>query len=94
VCKDLDQSSGKGLMPQRALARQIVNEMGNSYSSSSGGGNNNSGGGTGLHHPGLDITALKQCNMEEKAVQRTKQLTEQELFEAQQLIRSGILPDE
>lgn len=110
--KDVDQSSGKDLMPHRSLAASETgppgprsgSSMDKKYPSSS------------VVHPGLDVAALKRREAEEEAsrmvnaggsyygpassapqertVRRRKQLTEQELFEAQQLIRSGVLPVE
>ncbi len=109
--KDVDQNSGKDLMPYRTVA-----------SSGSGGSNvttsvNNitenaaASASAAVVHPGLDVAALKRRQQEEEAehrnnsnvrggggsggsVRRKQQLTEQELFEAQQLIRSGVLPVE
>lgn len=51
---------------------------------------------TAVVHPGLDIKALsKNASDVMKAPRSNKQaLTEQELFEAQQLVRSGVLPVE
>jgi ATP-dependent RNA helicase DHX8/PRP22 len=130
--KDVDQNSGKDLMPYRTVA-----------AGGSGGGsivNNNTmnnitentaaSASAAVVHPGLDVSALKRRQEEEEAehithrqmqglndsssrgdyygnnnnggggavsggtVRRKQQLTEQELFEAQQLIRSGVLPVE
>ena len=103
--KDVDQDSGKDLMPHRSFARAD----GASDAKP-----------TAVVHPGLDVAALKKREDDEEArtsqlkgignnygsqrgaqrgdegptVRRAKQLTEQELFEAQQLIRSGVLPVE
>ncbi|CAJ1931731.1 unnamed protein product [Cylindrotheca closterium] len=51
---------------------------------------------TAVVHPGLDIKALTKCdNNRMKAARSNKQgLSEQELFDAQQLVRSGVLPVE
>lgn len=130
--KDVDQSTGKDLMPHRSSASAGVSD----YSSH----NNNditattaASASAAVVHPGLDVATLKRRQEEEEAeiiayrqmqgfqgaeskymnptmraaaasagdqgyngggVRRTKQLTEQELFEAQQLIRSGVLPVE
>jgi ATP-dependent RNA helicase DHX8/PRP22 len=112
-CKDVDQSTGKDLMPRRALPqdREISRHTGTS--------NDNAMASTAVVHPGLDVLALKRREAEEAAVVRTldtrssdyygpssqkndgertirrrKDLSEHELFEAQQLIRSGVLPVE
>jgi ATP-dependent RNA helicase DHX8/PRP22 len=100
--KDVDQTTGKDLMPHRAMARVETIRHEPQHA---------------LVHPGLDVQALKRREAEEEArksqlrsqlvagagnlqadndqpVRRRKQLTEQELFEAQQLIRSGVLPVE
>lgn len=105
--KDVDQSSGKDLMPHRSRARAGEGAArGDSVAASS----------TAVVHPGLDVAALKRREEEEDLARksklagmdntyiapaargrgdagnrRRKQLTEQELFEAQQLIRSGVL---
>jgi len=92
--RDVDQFSGKDLMPQRSLAAKNLDMR--------------PGAATRVVHPGLDIDALKLKEAEEEAnrlvssygpsqevaVRRKKHLTEHELFEAQQLIRSGVLPVE
>jgi ATP-dependent RNA helicase DHX8/PRP22 len=95
--KDVNQSTGEDLMPYRSVAnaeRSQQDSRGSNFSSHH-------------HHPGLDVEALKKREAEEASrasrlvlgsndkgtmVRRKKQLTEQELFEAQQLIRSGVLP--
>ena len=108
--KDVDQSSGKDLMPHRSRA-------------AAGFGTNEGRAGSAsasmsatVVHPGLDVAALNRREEEEEDRRRSKlagmdntyiapsargrgdsgnrrrkQLTEQELFEAQQLIRSGVL---
>lgn len=98
--KDVDQQTGRDLMPHRARAMEDTRGTGSTFSKS-------------VVHPGLDVAALKRREEEEEAsrqsqlmsvrnntarvnasdgpVRRAKQLTEQELFEAQQLIRSGVL---
>ncbi|KAI2513995.1 hypothetical protein MHU86_379 [Fragilaria crotonensis] len=93
--KDVDQISGRDLMPHRSVANTEGHEQRASTAHH--------------HHPGLDVEALKKREAEEASrasslsstrndggptVRRKKQLTEQELFEAQQLIRSGVLPVE
>lgn len=93
--KDVDQTNGKDLLPHRSVVNEEENQ---SYGKSI----------AQHHHPGLDVQALKAREAEEVSlasslttdrqgnsgptVRRKKQLTEQELFEAQQLIRSGVLP--
>ena len=127
--KDVDQSSGKDLMPHRASA-----SAGSSHSNNDVTSNTAASASAAVVHPGLDVANLKRQQEEEEAenmtfrqmqglqsadskymnqsmrsaaassgdqgysggggVRRQKQLTEQELFEAQQLIRSGVLPVE
>jgi ATP-dependent RNA helicase DHX8/PRP22 len=109
--KDVEQHTGRDLMPHRSLAALDVPAA---------------AAATAVIHPGLDVQALVQREAEEAAdrmvhsgaghygpaagasatttassttsggltVRRRKELTEQELFEAQQLIRSGVLPVE
>ena len=106
--KDVDQTTGKDLMPHRSIARAETDGESRKEASA-------------VVHPGLDIAALKRREAEEESrtshlkgtdstyvapaarrggggagptVRRAKQLTEQELFEAQQLMRSGVLPVE
>ncbi|KAL7445799.1 hypothetical protein ACHAXM_011370 [Skeletonema potamos] len=124
--KDVDQSTGKDLMPHRSSASTggVVSDITSSIAASAS---------AAVVHPGLDVANLKRQQEEEEAenmtyrqmqglhgadskymnptmraaaasagdqdfnsggVRRQKQLTEQELFEAQQLIRSGVLPVE
>ena len=105
--KDVDQCSGKDLMPHRSRASAEFerNERSTSASASAA-----------VVHPGLDVAELNRREEEEETRRRSrlsgmnngyagsgncggrdsgnrrrKQLTEQELFEAQQLIRSGVL---
>ena len=117
--KDVDQQTGKDIMPHRTLAaamnhtKEDVTTTQSALSS------------TAVVHPGLDVEAVKRKHAEEEATSRylaqsmrqnnnnrnstssgahgiappprrtaVKQLTEQELFEAQQLVRSGVLPVE
>lgn len=130
-CKDVDQQSGKDLMPHRSLA---ASETLSSNRMEDITVNDSAMASTAVVHPGLDVAALKRREAEEQAatvrmmdapgrrpksgtdddyygpasghgeknsnlmrgsdvvVRRRKELTEQELFEAQQLIRSGVLP--
>lgn len=84
--KDVDQTTGKDIMPHRnqaAMEAVAINTLtANKCALSS----------TAVVHPGLDVAALKQQTTVRCS---TKQpLSEQELFEAQQLMRSGVLPVE
>ena len=128
--KDVDQESGRDLMPHRTMAATAA-------SASFGGGSNARNGNVvenaaastpaAVVHPGLDVVALKRRQEEEEGnnmthrqmqggrsdmrggggygntsvgggsgggLCRKQQLTEQELFKAQQLIQSGVLPVE
>ncbi|CAB9530521.1 splicing factor ATP-dependent RNA helicase [Seminavis robusta] len=125
--KDVEQKTGRDLMPHRSQAALDNNDK--------------KAPSTEVHHPGLDVAALKQREAEEEAnrimteqmmnannttkdssdpysyysnprhqpqaqtqqsqqpkaqpvKRRKQQLTEHELYEAQQLIRSGVLPVE
>jgi len=123
--KDVDQISGRDLMPHRSVAAASTSSSG---SMGMGGSRMNNvtdtvaaSASAAVVHPGLDVAALKRRQEEEEAdsiahrqmqgmqgrggnngggngggggVRRKQQLTEQELFEAQQLIRSGVLPVE
>mmetsp|Transcript_11503 Transcript_11503/g.25251 ORF Transcript_11503/g.25251 Transcript_11503/m.25251 type:complete len:999 (-) Transcript_11503:105-3101(-) len=129
--KDVDQNSGKDLMPHRAAAASAIGMGGNNNSLNNARGKTAASASAAVVHPGLDVAALKRRQEEEEAenmthrqmqgfqggasargpmmggghgnnnnsgggggVRRKQQLTEQELFEAQQLIRSGVLPVE
>ncbi|GKY97478.1 hypothetical protein MPSEU_000706200 [Mayamaea pseudoterrestris] len=94
--KDVDQKDGTDLMPHRSLVASGYDKPAAAFAPPSS-----------VVHPGLDVQALKQKEAEEEAsrrvrsmgdgsstIRRRKQLTEHELFEAQQLIRSGVLPVE
>ncbi len=112
--KDVDQESGRDLMPHRTTAAAATSSTSVETAAAS----------ASVVHPGLDVAALKRRQEEEEAdnithrqmhgaygpasarggpgqlgnseggggVRRKQQLTEQELFEAQQLIRSGFCP--
>ena len=128
--KDVDQHSGKDLMPYRTAASSgsggstVTNNINNITENAAASAS------AAVVHPGLDVAALKRRQQEEEAehithhqmqgmqdsssrgdyyghnsnvgggagsggsIRRKQQLTEQELFEAQQLIRSGVLPVE
>jgi len=122
--KDVDQKTGRDLMPHRAAAASDVGvggSLGKADRSASGTGTHaSSSASAAVVHPGLDVEALRRREAEDEAargvdntylapaarasagggggggtaVRRAKQLTEQELYEAQQLIRSGVLPVE
>ena len=129
--KDVDQKTGRDLMPHRAAAASDVGAgggdgLGKADRSASGTATHaSSSASSAVVHPGLDVEALRRREAEEEAtrsglqgvdntylapaartsaggggggggtaVRRAKQLTEQELYEAQQLIRSGVLPVE
>jgi ATP-dependent RNA helicase DHX8/PRP22 len=82
--KDVDQRTGQDLLPHR---QQAASQTASKAALSS----------TAVVHPGLDINALKRNESDSRSKRKrsTKQtLTEQELFEAQQLVRSGVLPVE
>eukprot|EP00550_Attheya_septentrionalis_P002543 CAMPEP_0198285030 /NCGR_PEP_ID=MMETSP1449-20131203/4355_1 /TAXON_ID=420275 /ORGANISM="Attheya septentrionalis, Strain CCMP2084" /LENGTH=1204 /DNA_ID=CAMNT_0043982267 /DNA_START=100 /DNA_END=3714 /DNA_ORIENTATION=- len=101
--KDVDQKTGQDLMPHRAsaYAASLHDDSPKNKSSSF-----SASASTAVVHPGLDVAALKRREQESAhnsnqhrgpgrgSGRRAKQLTEQELFEAQQLIRSGVLPVE
>jgi ATP-dependent RNA helicase DHX8/PRP22 len=89
--KDVDQKTGEDRMPFRKTAAagdvQVNTKTASKASLSS----------TAVVHPGLDVDKLKaqQRNGPGTGFRPTKQaLTEHELFEAQQLIKSGVLPVE
>lgn len=92
--KDVDQKTGEDKMPFRKTAAMediAVNTKTASKASLSS---------TAVVHPGLDVDKLKAQHQNgpgdgARSFRPTKQaLTEHELFEAQQLIKSGVLPVE
>lgn len=88
--KDVDQTSGKDVMPHRNQAALDINVNTSTASAAALSS-------TAVVHPGLDVAAFKRNENSSSASGRrsTKQpLTEHELFEAQQLMRSGVLPVE
>ena len=122
-CKDVDQSTGRDLMPHRSAAAAEAQTMPDRNSI------DQAQASSAVVHPGLDVAALRKREAEEEAallhaatdhgaggsdyygpasarsssvraapnertIRRRKELTEHELFEAQQLIRSGVLPVE
>mmetsp|Transcript_7755 Transcript_7755/g.15640 ORF Transcript_7755/g.15640 Transcript_7755/m.15640 type:complete len:1328 (-) Transcript_7755:1924-5907(-) len=120
--KDVDQKTGRDLMPHRATAASDVVGGKSDRIASGMGAHASSSASSAVVHPGLDMEALRRREAEEEAaragikgvdntylapaargssgggqgtsVRRAKQLTEQELYEAQQLIRSEVLPVE
>jgi ATP-dependent RNA helicase DHX8/PRP22 len=103
--KDVDQKTGRDLMPfRKAAAMEQSPSMASASSSSSFNANHatatkQSLSSTAVVHPGLDVDKLRAKQRESGLAGRgyrpTKQaLTEHELFEAQQLIKSGVLPVE
>jgi ATP-dependent RNA helicase DHX8/PRP22 len=91
--KDVDQRTGQDLLPHRKkVADSLKNVNVNTQTASKAALSS-----TAVVHPGLDINALKRNESDSGSRRKrsTKQtLTEQELFEAQQLVRSGVLPVE
>eukprot|EP00934_Nitzschia_sp_Nitz4_P000011 Nitzschia sp. Nitz4//scaffold123_size70294//37247//40867//NITZ4_005929-RA/size70294-processed-gene-0.17-mRNA-1//-1//CDS//3329534488//11//frame0 len=91
--KDADQKTGRDLMPHRNQAAKDI-KINTSTAQ------NAALSSTAVVHPGLDVARLRQSEDNNPAGvggprRSTKQpLTEQELYEAQQLIRSGVLPVE
>jgi ATP-dependent RNA helicase DHX8/PRP22 len=86
--KEVDQETGKDLFTFRQQAHATGPEGAAPSAASMR---------TQTMNRGVDVQALKARQEEEEAkgnLRRKKQLTEQELFEAQQLIRSGVLPVE
>ena len=109
--KDVDQKSGRDIMPHRNLAAAEVAASGKIDTTAT----QSALSSTAVVHPGLDVAAVKRQQAEEEAKSAllraqaggrsvsgssggrqtaAKKLTEQELFEAQQLVRSGVLPVE
>lgn len=92
--KDVNQSTGQDIMPHRNRAALDIHH--NKEITSQDRGQSS----TAIVHPGLDVARLKQQSDADHpssapARAATKQpLTEHELYEAQQLIRSGVLPVE
>ena len=123
--KDVDQQSGKDIMPHRNLAAAEMQSKLSSTSRADVTATQSALSSTAVVHPGLDVAAVKRKQAEEEAKtqflaasarsnggmastttkssnsmtdsaprRRKEKLTEQELFEAQQLMRSGVLPVE
>ncbi|GMI15054.1 hypothetical protein TrLO_g4123 [Triparma laevis f. longispina] len=83
--KEVDQKTGKDLFPFRQQAGDEVAAPSNASMKAR------------TMNRGVDVEQLKRRQEEEEArgnLRSKKQLTEHELFEAQQLIRSGVLPVE
>ena len=84
--KDVDQKTGRDIMPHR---NRVAQELESRHSQPPPSTAND------VVHPGLDVARLKEENSSFQGRSTTKQpLSEQELYEAQQLIRSGVLPVE
>ena len=125
--KDVDQDSGRDIMPHRNTINKMSNEDDRPVNTETS--TTSAMSSTAVVHPGLDVAAVKRQQAEEDAKSRylaasanagggmghygpasggssnrndedrprrtgVKQLTEHELFEAQQLVRSGVLPVE
>ena len=81
--KEVDQKTGKDLFPARQNAASMEAAPSNASMRTSG------------LNRGMDLEKFKEKQQEDEQkgnFRAKKQLTEQELFEAQQLIRSGVLP--
>lgn len=96
--KDVDQKTGKDLMPFRNSGSRAGEE---SIQVNTKTASKASLSSTAVVHPGLDVAKLKaqkggdRDGSGSRSFRPTKQaLTEHELFEAQQLINSGVLPIE
>lgn len=93
--KDVDQRNGRDLMPHRkeAAASSFGTFDINTQTASKAALSS-----TAVVHPGLDVAALKRKQDDRSNGGRRRSgkqpLTEHELFEAQQLIKSGVLPVE
>jgi ATP-dependent RNA helicase DHX8/PRP22 len=104
--KDVDQKTGEDRMPfRREAAASTMSSSGVQVNTNVA--SKSSLSSTAVVHPGLDVAKLKQRDRDEdfggggshgapgRSFRPTKQaLTEHELFEAQQLIKSGVLPVE
>jgi len=94
--KDVDQKTGRDLMPFRKTA--AMESSSSTPSNMTATATKSSLSSTAVVHPGLDVGKLRAQQREESGLmgrgyKPTKQaLTEHELFEAQQLIKSGVLP--
>ncbi len=94
--KDVDQKTGRDLMPFRKTASMEQSTPSGMMTATA---TKSSLSSTAVVHPGLDVGKLKRDQQQHNSAGRgfrpTKQaLTEHELFEAQQLIKSGVLPVE
>jgi len=83
--KEVDQSSGQDLLPERSAAalKQAVDNMSNPVRRTGSSGIN----------IGVDVARLKQQEVEEEkmANRRSKKLSSPEMWEARQLINAGVL---
>ncbi len=91
--KEVDQNTGEDLMPQRGMEAEIARSDSMRANPSRPLGGEDS---VVELHPGMTKARLREMEAaEEKRAQRArKQLSEQELWEARQLIASGVLPPE
>lgn len=91
--KEVDQRTGEDLMPQRGREAQaaLADEMRVNPAAPS-----ERGAGASMLHPGMSQARLKEIEAAEdaRAQRARKQLSDQELWEARQLIASGVLPVE
>jgi len=97
--KDVDQKTGRDLMPFRKTAAMETSSsmLPPSSNTKYATATNQAQSSTAVVHPGLDVNKIR-AQQEDfghagRGYRPTKQaLTEHELFEAQQLIKSGVLP--
>ncbi|GAB5035236.1 atp-dependent helicase, partial [Nannochloropsis oceanica] len=96
--KEVEQKTGEDLMPQRSAAG-IAKAQAELRSNPTGpGGGGGGGGGMGAFagmggiNRGVDIEAVKQRMEDERDTRARKRMTSPELWEARQLIASGVMP--
>ncbi|CAM9955713.1 unnamed protein product, partial [Ectocarpus sp. 12 AP-2014] len=91
--KEVDQTTGEDLMPGRGheAAAKLADELKSNPSGPGGGG---AKAASNPLHPGLTQEKLRAMEAEEekKSQRAGKHLSEQEMWEARQLIASGVLP--
>ncbi|CAM9814228.1 unnamed protein product, partial [Scytosiphon promiscuus] len=94
--KEVDQSTGEDLMPGRGheAAAKLADELKSNPSGPAGGGAAAGKAASNPLHPGLTQERLRAMEAEEekKSQRAGKHLSEQEMWEARQLIASGVLP--
>jgi len=88
--KDVDQKTGRDIMPHRNRVAQELESRHTTTELST------RSVASDVIHPGLDVAKLKQENssFQGRSTTTKQPLSEHELYEAQQLIRSGVLPVE